>query len=73
MCGVSGRRSALTKGQARQARAGSARMAAVSSSTATRTGPLYSEIGTRLGRWPYPTFPRNTPNVPQSFLVHAAR
>jgi hypothetical protein len=30
---------ALTKGQARQARAGSARMAAVSSSTATRTGP----------------------------------
>jgi methyltransferase (TIGR00027 family) len=34
---------------------------------------LYSEIGTRLGRWPYPTFPRDTPNVPQSFLVHAAR
>jgi methyltransferase (TIGR00027 family) len=34
---------------------------------------LYSEVGSRLGRWPYPTFPRNTPNVPQSFLVHAAR
>jgi methyltransferase (TIGR00027 family) len=34
---------------------------------------LYSDIGTRLGRWPYPTFPRNTPNVPQSFLIHAAR
>jgi methyltransferase (TIGR00027 family) len=34
---------------------------------------LISEIGTRLGRWPWPTTPRGTPNTPQSFLVHAAR
>jgi methyltransferase (TIGR00027 family) len=34
---------------------------------------LYSEVGTRLKRWPHPTFPRDTPDVPQSFLVHATR
>lgn len=34
---------------------------------------LYSEIGTQLGRWPFPTFPRDTPEVPQSFLIHATR
>jgi methyltransferase (TIGR00027 family) len=34
---------------------------------------LYSEIGSRLGRWPFPTFPRDTPEVPQSFLIHATR
>jgi methyltransferase (TIGR00027 family) len=37
------------------------------------TVSLYSEIGTRLGRWPYPTFSRDTLGVPQSFLVHASR
>jgi hypothetical protein len=34
---------------------------------------LYSEIGTQLGRWPFLTFPRDTPQVPQSFLIHATR
>jgi methyltransferase (TIGR00027 family) len=34
---------------------------------------LYSEIGTQLGRWPFPAFPRDTPEVPQSFLIHATR
>ncbi len=33
----------------------------------------FSEVGTRLGRWPYPNYPRDTPGVPQSFLVHATR
>lgn len=34
---------------------------------------LYSDIGAPLGRWPYPTAPRDTPGVPQSFLIHATR
>jgi methyltransferase (TIGR00027 family) len=34
---------------------------------------LYSEIGSRLGRWPHPIVPRDTPGVPQSFLIHATR
>lgn len=39
----------------------------------TATASLASDVGTRLGRWPGPAFPRDTPGVPQSFLVHAAR
>ncbi|MGW4069248.1 class I SAM-dependent methyltransferase [Nocardia grenadensis] len=34
---------------------------------------MYSEIGTRLGRWPHPVVPRGTPDAPQSFLIHATR
>lgn len=34
---------------------------------------LYSEIGSRLGRWPHPVVPRDTPGAPQSFLIHAIR
>ncbi|MET9358661.1 SAM-dependent methyltransferase [Streptomyces sp. NPDC006617] len=34
---------------------------------------LYSEIGSRLGRWPHPVVARDTPGVPQSFLVHGTR
>lgn len=34
---------------------------------------LFSTVGTQLGRWPFPTAPRGTPGVPQSFLVHATR
>ncbi|MGC7102733.1 SAM-dependent methyltransferase [Amycolatopsis lurida] len=34
---------------------------------------LYAEIGSRLGRWPHPIVPRDTPGVPQSFLIHATR
>lgn len=34
---------------------------------------LYSEIGSPLGRWPFPTVPRDTPGVPESFLIHATR
>ncbi len=34
---------------------------------------LFSTIGTRLGRWPFPTAPRDTPGVPQTYLVHATR
>jgi methyltransferase (TIGR00027 family) len=34
---------------------------------------LTAEVGTRLGRWPSPAFPRDTRGVPQSFLVHATR
>lgn len=37
------------------------------------TVSLYSEMGARFGRWPGPTFPRDTPGVPQSFLIHATR
>lgn len=34
---------------------------------------MYSEVGTRLGRWPHPVVPRDAPDVPQSFLIRAAR
>jgi len=37
------------------------------------TVTLFSTIGTRLGRWPFPTAPRDTPGIPQSYLVHATR
>jgi methyltransferase (TIGR00027 family) len=37
------------------------------------TAWLFSEIGSRLGRWPSPPLPRDTPGIPQSFLVHAFR
>jgi len=30
-------------------------------------------IGRQHGRWPFPVFPRGTPGVPQSFLVHARK
>jgi hypothetical protein len=33
---------------------------------------LFSTVGTALGRWPGPDAPRDTPGVPQIFLVHAA-
>ena len=39
----------------------------------TATVWLNSEIGTQLGRWPFPSFPRDTPEVPQSFLIRATR
>jgi len=32
-----------------------------------------SEVGTRLGRWPFPNAPRGTPGVPHSFLVRAEK
>jgi len=32
-----------------------------------------SVIGNRHGRWPFPVFPRGTPGVPQSFLVHGKK
>ena len=31
------------------------------------------EDGANFGRWPFPVFPRNTPGVPQSYLVTAVR
>jgi methyltransferase (TIGR00027 family) len=30
-------------------------------------------IGNQHGRWPFPLFPRGTPGVPQSFLVHGRK
>jgi methyltransferase (TIGR00027 family) len=30
-------------------------------------------IGSQHGRWPFPVFPRGTPGVPQSFLVHGRK
>jgi methyltransferase (TIGR00027 family) len=32
-----------------------------------------SEVGTRLGRWPFPNAPRGAPGVPHSFLVRAEK
>ena len=32
-----------------------------------------SEVGSRLGRWPFPIAPRGAPGVPQSFLVRAVK
>ena len=32
-----------------------------------------ADVATGLGRWPFPQVPRDTPGVPQSFLVHAQR
>lgn len=37
------------------------------------TASLFSEVGNRLGRWPAPDLPRDTPGVAQSFLIHATR
>ncbi|MGH3870691.1 MAG: hypothetical protein ACRDSR_04105 [Pseudonocardiaceae bacterium] len=34
---------------------------------------LFSTVGTRLGRWPFPDAPRGTPGVPHSYLIHAHR
>jgi methyltransferase (TIGR00027 family) len=31
------------------------------------------DVGTALGRWPYPSVPRGTPGVGQGYLVHARR
>lgn len=33
----------------------------------------HAVIGQAHGRWPFPVFPRGTPGVPQSFLVHGVR
>ncbi|WP_031469468.1 SAM-dependent methyltransferase [Sciscionella sediminilitoris] len=32
---------------------------------------LFSTVGTRLGRWPYPDAPRGTPGVPHGYLIRA--
>ncbi len=37
------------------------------------TATLFSTAGTRLGRWPFPAYPRDTPGIPQSYLVRATR
>jgi O-methyltransferase involved in polyketide biosynthesis len=37
------------------------------------TVSLMADVATGLGRWPFPQMPRDTPGVPQSFLVHAQR
>ena len=37
------------------------------------TVALMADVATGLGRWPFPQMPRDTPGVPQSFLVHAQR
>jgi methyltransferase (TIGR00027 family) len=37
------------------------------------TVALMADVATRLGRWPFPRMPRDTPGVPQSFLIHAER
>jgi len=37
------------------------------------TAALFSTAGTRLGRWPFPAYARDTPGIPQSYLVHATR
>jgi len=34
---------------------------------------LMGVLGHRYGRWPYPDAPRDTPGVPQGFVVHARR
>ncbi|NLU75249.1 SAM-dependent methyltransferase [Streptomyces sp. HNM0575] len=34
---------------------------------------LISTVGTRMGRWPYPDVPRDTPGVGQGFFVRARR
>jgi len=39
----------------------------------TPTVSLLSTVGSNLGRWPFPAYPRDTPGVPQSYLVHATR
>ena len=33
----------------------------------------HGTIGHAHGRWPFPVFPRGTPGVPQSFLVHGTK
>jgi imidazolonepropionase-like amidohydrolase len=37
------------------------------------TVALISTIAIKLGRWPFPEAPRDTPGVPQTFLIHAHR
>ena len=37
------------------------------------TVALMADVATGLGRWSFPQMPRDTPGVPQSFLVHARR
>ena len=37
------------------------------------TVALMADVASGLGRWPFPRMPRDTPGVPQSFLVHARR
>lgn len=37
------------------------------------TVALMADVATGLGRWPFPRMPRDTPGVPQSFLIHARR
>jgi methyltransferase (TIGR00027 family) len=34
---------------------------------------LYGTVGAAYGRWPFPPIARNTPGVPQSFLVRATK
>ena len=35
--------------------------------------PPYSDVGTRLGRWPGPAHPRSTAEAPQSYLIRTQR
>jgi methyltransferase (TIGR00027 family) len=37
------------------------------------TVALMADVATKLGRWPFPQLPRDTPGVPQSFLIHGMR
>jgi hypothetical protein len=39
--------------------------------TAAATQP--SEVGARLGRWPFPAAPRGTPGIPTGYLVEAVK
>jgi methyltransferase (TIGR00027 family) len=37
------------------------------------TVALLSSTAAELGRWPFPDVPRDTPGIPQTFLIHAHR